>query len=72
MDVVVYRTEDRLSRGQRRIVCQVPVFKKGASADENSLISMGRSLIVENNYGYVLQNLGGIDGIVALRDQIRS
>ena len=32
-----------------------PVFAKGASADENSLISMGRSLIVENNYGYSLQ-----------------
>jgi len=55
MDVVVYRAQDRLRRGQRRVVCQVPVFKKGASADENSLISMGRSLIVENNYGYRLQ-----------------
>jgi hypothetical protein len=31
------------------------VFAKGASADENSLISMGPSLIAENNYGYVLQ-----------------
>ncbi len=55
MDVVVYRTGDRLASGQRRVVCTVPVFAKGASADENSLISMGRSLIVENNYGYVLQ-----------------
>ncbi len=55
MDVVVYRSEDRLGRGQRRVVCTVPVFGKGASADENSLISMGRSLIVENNYGYDLQ-----------------
>jgi hypothetical protein len=55
MDVVVYRTGDHLARGQRRTVCTVPVFAKGASADENSLISMGQSLIVENNYGYVLQ-----------------
>ncbi len=55
MDVVVYRTGDQLAGGQRRVVCTVPVFAKGASADENSLISMGRSLIVENNYGYVLQ-----------------
>jgi hypothetical protein len=54
MDVVVRRAGDRLRRGERRVVCQVPVFHNGASADENSLISMGRSLIVENNYGYDL------------------
>jgi hypothetical protein len=28
------------------------VFDKGASATENSLLTAGRSLIVENNYGY--------------------
>jgi streptogramin lyase len=55
MDVVVYRAEDRLGHGQHRVVCTVPVFHRNASADENSLISMGRSLIVENNYGYDLQ-----------------
>ena len=52
MDVVVYRTAARLRRGQRRLVCRVPVFRKGASDTENSLIADGRSLIVENNYGY--------------------
>ncbi len=52
MDVVVYRTAMRLRHDQRRVVCQVPVFSKGASATENSLIGSGRSLIVENNYGY--------------------
>jgi len=52
MNVVVYRTRARLRRGQRRTVCQVPVFARGASATENSLIGSGRSLIVENNYGY--------------------
>jgi hypothetical protein len=41
LDVVVYRAADRLKGGQRRVVCQVPVFGKGASSDENSLISMG-------------------------------
>ena len=51
MNVVVYRTGARL-HGKRRTVCQVPVFKKGASATENSLIGAGRSLVVENNYGY--------------------
>ncbi len=52
MDVVVYRTAARLPRGQRRMVCRVPVFHPGASDTENSLIASGRSLIVENNYGY--------------------
>jgi hypothetical protein len=42
----------RLKRGQHRVVCQVPVFGKGASATENSLMGSGRSLVVENNYGY--------------------
>lgn len=52
MDVVVYRTAKKLRKGQRRVVCQVPVFGRGASATENSLLSAGRSLYVENNYGY--------------------
>jgi hypothetical protein len=52
MNVVVYRKSRRLRHGQRRVVCQVPVFEKGASATENSLITAGRSLFVENNYGY--------------------
>jgi hypothetical protein len=52
MHVVVYRTKPRLRRGQRRTVCRVPVFAKHASATENSLLTAGRSLIVENNYGY--------------------
>lgn len=52
MDVVVYRTAARLGPSQRRTVCQVPVFHKGESDTENSLIGSGRSLIVENNYGY--------------------
>jgi len=50
MQVVVYRTAKRT---RRRVVCEVPVFQKGASATENSLLGSGRSLIVENNYGYV-------------------
>jgi hypothetical protein len=51
MHVVVYRIAKRL-HGKRRLVCKVPVFSKGASATENSLITAGRSLFVENNYGY--------------------
>jgi hypothetical protein len=62
MDVVVYRTADRLRPGQHRVVCQIPVFGKNTGADENSLISMGRSLIVENNYGYDLQKWNDVIG----------
>ncbi|MBK5233220.1 MAG: hypothetical protein JJE13_09610 [Thermoleophilia bacterium] len=51
MNVVVYRTGLKL-HGKKRVVCEVPVFGKGASATENSLIGTGRSLIAENNYGY--------------------
>jgi hypothetical protein len=51
MNVVVYRTAKKL-HGQKRKVCQQPVFADDASATENSLITAGRSLIVENNYGY--------------------
>lgn len=52
MNVVVYRRAAKLKAGERRTVCEVPVFRKGASATENSLISAGRALVVENNYGY--------------------
>lgn len=52
MNVVVYRTKNRLAKGEKRKVCEVPVFKKGASGTENTLVGAGRSLIVENNYGY--------------------
>lgn len=49
MDVVVYRTAPDAAQ---RLVCAVPVFARGASATENSLIVAGNSLVVENNYGY--------------------
>jgi hypothetical protein len=52
MNVVVYRTARKLKRHRRRRVCQVPVFDKGSSATENSLLTNNRSLYVENNYGY--------------------
>ncbi len=50
MNVVVYRRAPAVS-GPRQ-VCAQPVFERGASATDNSLIGAGRSLIVENNYGY--------------------
>jgi hypothetical protein len=52
MKVVVMRRAQRLRRGQRRVVCEQPVFRRGAGGTENSIIATGRSMIVENNYGY--------------------
>ena len=46
MHVLVYRI------GHRRPVCRMPVFAKHRSDTDNSLIAFGRSLVVENNYGY--------------------
>jgi hypothetical protein len=46
MNVLVYR------RGSGALICRRPVFAKGASATDQSLIGTGRSLVVENNYGY--------------------
>ena len=50
MDVVVYRRGAR-AEGSRR-VCTEPVFKKGESATDNSLIGTDTAMVVENNYGY--------------------
>ena len=54
MHVVVYRTAVDLGRHEERVVCEVPVFERGAGACEDSLIGAGRSLIVANQYGYKL------------------
>lgn len=50
MNVVVYRRAARV-RGSR-LRCVQPVFERGASATDNSLIATGRSIVVENNHGY--------------------
>jgi len=63
MDVVIYRTAVHPTRRVRRhhrwrrvpvsrLVCRVPVFHQGQSADENAMIAAGRSYLIENNYGY--------------------
>ena len=51
MHVVVYRRGADVKGGRK--VCSVPVFKKGASATDNSLIAAGRRLVVTNNFGYL-------------------
>lgn len=45
MDVVVYDRRDG------RQVCSIPVFSKGASDTDQSLIATDDALVVENNYG---------------------
>jgi hypothetical protein len=50
MNVVVYRRARRVSGS--RLSCTQPVFAKGGSATDNSLIGTDRSMVVENNYGY--------------------
>jgi hypothetical protein len=50
MDIVVMRRA-RTVAGSRTL-CTVPVFDKGASDTDNSLIATDRAMVVENNYGY--------------------
>jgi hypothetical protein len=52
LHVVVLRRGRDLARGQKRVVCQQPVFNKGRGDTENSIIATDRAMIVENNYGY--------------------
>ncbi|MGI9019922.1 MAG: hypothetical protein ACR2G3_04350 [Solirubrobacterales bacterium] len=62
MKVMVVRRA-RHARG-RRLVCREPVFEQGASATDQSLIGAGRSIVVENNYGYTIAAVeGGGDAI---------
>jgi hypothetical protein len=51
MNIVVYRRAAHVAP-DRRVVCEHPVFGKGASATENSLIGTDNTMIVENNFGY--------------------
>jgi hypothetical protein len=41
-----------LDRRTGRRVCRVPVFARGASATDQSLVATERTLVVENNFGY--------------------
>jgi hypothetical protein len=50
MNVVVYKRAVQVDGA--RLVCKVPVFSKGASDTDQSLIATPTSIVVENNYGY--------------------
>jgi hypothetical protein len=46
IDIAVYK------RDTGAFVCHAPVFEKGASDTDQSLIGAGNSFVAENNYGY--------------------
>ncbi|SFP81609.1 hypothetical protein SAMN05421810_103501 [Amycolatopsis arida] len=50
MNVLVYPRGR--ADGGRPASCRTPVLPPGSSATENSMVAVGRSVIVENNYGY--------------------
>lgn len=52
IDLLVYDRRKEPPNG-RRLVCKVPLFAPGASANENSVVATGRSLIVQNWFGAV-------------------
>jgi len=41
-----------IGEGETREICRLPLFTNGASAAENSMIGIGRSIVIENNSGY--------------------
>jgi hypothetical protein len=50
MNVLVFKRARKV-KGKRR-VCRQPVFAKGASDTDQSLIATPTAMVVENNYGY--------------------
>jgi hypothetical protein len=50
MHVIVLKRRRRVEH--KRVVCRQPVFERGASATDQSLIGTRRSVVVENNFGY--------------------
>jgi hypothetical protein len=51
MHVIVYRRGSNIS-ARNRLVCKEAVFPRRKGATDQSLIAVGHSLVVENNYGY--------------------
>jgi len=51
MAVIVARRGE-LAEGESRKICEVPIFPSGGSTTDNSMVAIGRSIIVENNHGY--------------------
>lgn len=52
IDVLVLRRERTLPAGTPRELCRASVFDRGASSSDQSLLTDGTNLVVENNFGY--------------------
>lgn len=50
VNLLVYRRDPGFAG--RRQLCRVPLFAQGASSTDNSPVAYGRSVILENNFGY--------------------
>ncbi|KEI72695.1 hypothetical protein [Endozoicomonas elysicola] len=50
INLLVYRRQPDFN-GQR-LICTVPLFENQQSATENSMVGWGRTIIIENNFGY--------------------
>jgi hypothetical protein len=61
MHVLVYRRAKEAPGN--RLVAKVPVFGKYQASNENSLVCTDRSIVVENNYGYVSPFQDAIGGL---------
>jgi hypothetical protein len=55
LQLVVYRTDEKLDPGEERVVCKVPVFEGygGAGANSNSVVGSRNSIIVQNTADYL-------------------
>ena len=71
INLIVLRRGD-LGLSDVRRVCSVPVFEPGKSATDNSIIAIGRSILIENNHGFTNgfthDDYGAITGGVARID----
>lgn len=52
-NVVVYQRNQDIE-GERKL-CETPVFGKGESATENSLMVYGNAMVIQNDYGHVYE-----------------
>lgn len=50
INLLVYRRKPAFEG--ERLICTVPLFEEGASVTDNSMVGWGRSIILENNFGY--------------------
>ncbi len=51
LNVVVYQ-RGRTFTGSSRVTCKIPIFKKGRSSDDQSLIATPDLIVAANNHGY--------------------